>query len=142
MPVTSSIRVSTNPTNLASVDSPSPFQNPYRVDLSDFSLTTSGVSSAAVNWTSAHWQCLTLSQSTPAAAAAPSRLNVLDDDSIIDAAGNPLNAGLVTGQTYTTEKRPIVSSSVRASANPNLASVDFTTTFSEPVIGVDLSDFS
>ncbi len=142
--VTSSIRVSTNPTNLASVDFTVTFSEPVTgVDLSDFSLTTSGVSSAAVSGLSGTGSVYTVTVNT-GSGSGTIRLNVLDDDTIKDDSLNPLGAGLLSGQTYTIEKSaPIVSSSIRANANPtNLASVDFTVTFSEPVIGVDLSDFS
>jgi len=64
---------------------------------------------------------------------------------ITDLAGNPLPAGdPATDQVYTLDNTPpTVDSSERADADPTSAgSVDFTVTFSEPVSGVDTSDFT
>lgn len=77
------------------------------------------------------------------------RLDLIDDDSITDAAGNKLggtgtgNGDFITGEEYTISQPPVVISSIRASKNPtNATQVDFTVTFSEPVTGVDAFDFA
>lgn len=77
------------------------------------------------------------------------RLDLIDNDSIYDAAGNPLGgAGLGNGNYYGEPvpiaiATPIVTSIIRASANPTKAeSVDFIVTFSEIVEGVDITDFA
>src|SRR5262249_46190430 len=78
------------------------------------------------------------------------RLNVADNDSISDAAGNWLggtgtgHGNFSSGEGYTIDKTaPTVSSIVRVDANPtNASSVRFTVTFSESVSGVDTSDFT
>ncbi len=78
------------------------------------------------------------------------RLDVLDDDSIADGAGNPLggigagNGNFISGEVYTIEKSfPLVTSITRASPNPSSAEIIlFTVTFSEEVVGVDASDFN
>src|SRR5204863_8925296 len=76
-------------------------------------------------------------------------VNLVDDDSITDLAGNPLGGsgagnGNLTGQTYTIDKTaPSVSSIVRVNSTPtNATSVQFTVTFSESVTGVDTGDFA
>jgi hypothetical protein len=78
------------------------------------------------------------------------RLDVLDDDSILSATGTPLggagagNGAFTSGEAYTVDKTaPRVTAILRADANPTAAaSVNFTVVFSEPVSGVDVSDFS
>lgn len=77
------------------------------------------------------------------------RLDLIDDDSIIDNTSNRLgdvgigNGNFTNGETYTiSQGAPFVTSIVRASPDPsNAASVDFIVTFSEPVDGVDITDF-
>src|SRR6185295_14905990 len=76
-------------------------------------------------------------------------LNLTDDDTIVDTAGNKLGGtgtgnGNATGQVYTIDKTvPTVSSINRAGSSPiNASSVEFTVTFSESVSGVDAGDFS
>jgi len=78
------------------------------------------------------------------------RLDVTDNDSIVDSTGNPLggpgagNGNYDQGDVYTVDKGvPSVTSSLRADPNPTVAdSVNFTVTFSEAVNGVDASDFA
>ncbi len=77
------------------------------------------------------------------------RLNVIDNDSIMDTALNQLggvgagNGNFTTGKTYQIEKNvPTVTSIVRADLNPsNADTVRFTVTFSEVVYPVSQSDF-
>ncbi|MFN8413117.1 MAG: hypothetical protein U0Z26_12090 [Anaerolineales bacterium] len=78
------------------------------------------------------------------------RLDLMDNDSVVNSAGTPLgglgagNGNFTNGETYTVDKTaPVITSITRASPNPTSAiSVDFIATFSEPVLGVDGSDFS
>jgi hypothetical protein len=78
------------------------------------------------------------------------RLDLLDDDTIIDGAGNPLggkgagNGSFTSGEVYTIDKTgPNVAAVVRAGASPtNAATVDFTITFTEIVTGVNAGDFT
>ena len=72
------------------------------------------------------------------------RLDVLDDNTIVDAVGNPTAAGFVSGETYVVDRNdPAVVSIVRAGPNPTSAgAVAFTVTFSEPVSGLDAGDFA
>ncbi len=99
--VTSSVRTNSNPTNLTSVDFTVTFSEPVTgVDLSDFSLTTSSVSSPAVSGLSGTGSVYTVTVNT-GSGNGTIRLNVLNDNSIIDIASNPLSAGLTGGETYT-----------------------------------------
>jgi Tol biopolymer transport system component len=78
------------------------------------------------------------------------RLDVLDNDSIVDATSNPLggagtgNGNYTAGDAYQVEKNapPVVISILRTDPTPTTAtSVHFKLTFSEPVINVDADDF-
>jgi hypothetical protein len=80
------------------------------------------------------------------------RLDVSDNDSIVDQAGNPLgglgagNGNYTIGGSYTIFKAapsiPVVTGMSRLDPSPTLAGVvRYTVTFSEPVTGVDASDF-
>jgi hypothetical protein len=78
------------------------------------------------------------------------RVDVLDNDSIIDSSSNPLggvgagNGNFNTGGVYVIDKTlPTVTSITRADADPTEnAEVKFNVTFSEAVTGVDGSDFT
>lgn len=77
------------------------------------------------------------------------RLDLVDNDSIVDQVNNPLggpgagNGNFTSSDTYTINKAaPIVSSILRSDSNPTAADpVHFTVVFSEPVSGVDPVDF-
>jgi hypothetical protein len=144
--VLSSLRASPNPTSASSVDFMVAFSKPVTgVDVSDFALTTTGISGAFVSAVNGSDSSYTVTVNT-GIGTGDLRLDVLDDNTIVGAALNPLsvNSAFTSGETYSTTDRtaPTVLSSVRASANPtNAASVNFTVTFSESVAGVDTSDF-
>jgi beta-lactamase superfamily II metal-dependent hydrolase/DNA/RNA endonuclease YhcR with UshA esterase domain len=76
------------------------------------------------------------------------QLLIVDDDSIVDVAGNPLGGsgagnGGFGGEVYTVDNPPSVSSINRGDPSPtNASSVSFAVTFSESVTGVDASDFA
>ncbi|NJO42815.1 MAG: DUF4347 domain-containing protein [Cyanobacteria bacterium CRU_2_1] len=78
------------------------------------------------------------------------RLNLADDDSIVNNLQVPLggsgtnNGNFTTGDVYTINKTvPLVSSIVLNSPNPtNSPTVTYTVTFSQNVSGVDANDFS
>lgn len=76
------------------------------------------------------------------------RLDMNDNDSIVDGFGNPLggpgmgNGNIIGGVFNIAIDTPITTSIIRATASPtNAASVDYIVTFSEPVSGVDAGDF-
>lgn len=144
-PVVTSI-TPVNQTNTSSVDFMVSFSEPVTgVDGSDFSLFT--INRAAITNVSGSG-----SQYAVSVAIQPGsdsiRLDLNDNDSIADAVGNPLggaglgNGNFIGGNINIAIDTPIVTSIIRAGASPtNAANVDFILTFSEPVFGVDISDF-
>jgi hypothetical protein len=142
--VVSSVRANASPTSAASVDYIVTFSESVTgVDVTDFSLLTSGGSDAYASAVSGSGAIYTVSINT-GSASATFRLDVLDDDTVIDLAGNTQSGDLTSGESYTIDKTaPTVVSSARVSTNPsNAASVNFIVTFSEDVSGVNTSDFS
>ncbi|MBI5964085.1 MAG: hypothetical protein HY863_11460 [Chloroflexi bacterium] len=120
------------------------------VDRFDFSLVTtdtlSGVAIQSVGGTGIT-RTVTVNTGTGSGTL---HLDLIDNDTIKDAANKPLggvglgNGNFTSGATYTIEKTPpSVLSIVRSSANPTgAASVKYTVTFSEAVVGVDMLDFN
>jgi CSLREA domain-containing protein len=148
--VSSIVRADANPTSAASVNFTVTFsENVTGVDNADFAVTASGITGASVTGVTGSNNVYTVTVNT-GSGDGTLRLDVADDDTIVDQASNPLggagagNGNFTAGETYTVDKTdPSVSSIVRASANPtNAASVNFTVTFSEGVTGVDTGDFS
>jgi len=144
-------RANANPTNAASVDFTVTFNEPVTgVDTSDFNLTASGVSSAAISPpVNGSGVVYTVTVNTGSGDGSL-RLDLSDNDSILDAVSKTLggtgvgNGDFTTGQAYTIDKTsPTVLSIVRADANPTAAAnVNFTVKFDEPVTGVDVGDFT
>jgi hypothetical protein len=142
--VLSGVLASTNPTNATSVNFTVTFPEPVTgVDTADFTLTTTGVSNTSISAVTGSSATYTVSVNT-GNGSGTIRLDVVDNDSILDYATNPLNGGFTTGQSYTVDRNtPTVSSVSRASANPtNAASVDFNVAFPENVTGVEINDFT
>jgi len=120
------------------------------VDSSDFVLaTTGGITGATVTEVSGLGNTYTVAAST-GTGDGTLRLDLLDNDSILDQVNNPLggmgagNGNFTTSETYTVNKNaPFLTSILRANPNPTTAAnVDFTVNFSEAVGGVDASDFT
>ncbi|MBK9208823.1 MAG: S-layer homology domain-containing protein [Anaerolineales bacterium] len=106
--VSSIVRASANPTNASSVDFTVSFSETVTgVDISDFTLTTTGVSSPALSGISGTGSSYTVNVNT-GSGSGTIRLNVLDDDTIKDTAGNSLSAGFTSGETYTISKAATV----------------------------------
>ena len=108
--VVSSVRASANPTNAASVDFTITFSESVTgVDTTDFSLTITGVTGAAVSGVSGSGATRTVSVNT-GSGNGTIRLDLHDNDSITDSAGNPLggsglaNGNFVTDEYYTIDK--------------------------------------
>lgn len=107
MPMVSSItRSNPNPTDLPSVDfTVTFFEAVTGVDLSDFSLTITGVSGAAVSGVSGSGSVYTVTVNT-GSGIGTIRLDVVDNDTIVDLALNPLggvgygNGNYTSGETY------------------------------------------
>ena len=104
-PTVSSIAlVNSSPTNLASVSFTVTFSESVSgVDMTDFSLTTSGVTGTSVTGVTGSGTSRTVSVNT-GSGNGTIRLDALDDNSIQDAAGNPLNGPFNSGDTYTIDK--------------------------------------
>lgn len=145
-------RLDSDPTNSASVRWTVTFSESVTgVGAADFSLVhTGGVTGEFVSTVGAGTTSYVVTASTGTGTGSGTLgLNVLDDDTIVDALTNPLGGsgagnGGFTGQTYTIDKTaPSVGSIARAAATPsNAAGVSWTITFSEIVTGVDIADFA
>jgi hypothetical protein len=148
--VTSSMRTGVNPTEAASVNFAVNFSQAVTgVDPSDFFLTTTGgISGAFVTNASGAGNTYTVTVGT-GIGNGDLRLDIVDNDSIVNTSNFPLggagpgNGNFTSGESYTIQRSiPMVSSIMRMDANPTAAqSVNFRVTFSEPVNGVDISDF-
>lgn len=137
--VTSIIRANPNPTNAANVNFIVTFSEPVDgVDASDFILTNGAIITNIQN-TSPFY----IVSVNTGASDGELKLELLDDDSIQNAQGVKLGGGFSNGETYTVDRTPPqVTSIVRASGNPAInPTADFIVTFSEPVNGVEASDF-
>jgi hypothetical protein len=150
--VVSSLRAGPNPTAAELVSFNVIFSEAVSgVDPGDFSITTSGgLSGALVANVSGTGNMYTVLVATGSGDGGL-RLDLLDDDSILNASGISLggpgagNGGFTTGEAYTVDKTvPVVTGSLRADPNPTAAATasTFTVVFSEAVTGVDASDFS
>ncbi len=106
--VISSVRADPNPASTASVDFTVTFSEPVTgVDTSDFTLTYSGVATATVSGVSGTGSVYTVSVNTGTGNGSI-RLDVLDDNTIVDAALNPLSAGFTGGESYTIINRSAI----------------------------------
>jgi hypothetical protein len=138
--VISSVRANASPTNAASVDFIVTFSEGVSgVDSSDFSLTTgAGLTGASITGVSGGTNVYTVSVTT-GSGSGTLRLDVDDDDSIADSAGNQLggsgatNGNFSTGQSYAIDKIAPTAGSLVA---PNItlsgsATYTFTVSFSD-----------
>jgi len=132
-PTVSSItRANLNPTSAASVDFTVTFSESVTgVDISDFELTKTGVSGESITGMSGLGATYTVSVST-GSGDGTIRLDVLDNDSILDAASNPLNGGFTGGETYDVDKNDI----------PSSISLDVTSVAGNLPIGTVVGTFS
>jgi Tol biopolymer transport system component len=148
--VTSSLRVGANPTEASSVNFTVSFSEAVTgVDPSDFFLTTTGgISGVLVTNVSGSGNTYTVTVNTGSGSGGI-RLDVVDDDSILNASNFPLggagvgNGNFTSGEAYAIERNmPTVNSIARMDVNPSSAqSVNFRVTFSEPISGVGIDDF-
>ena len=148
--VSSIIRASASPTNAASVNYTVTFsQSVTGVDATDFTFSLSGVTGASVTGVSGSGTTYTVTVNT-GTGSGTLRLDVTDNDSIVNGSSTPLggagagNGNFTTGEVYTIDKTaPSATSINRASTNPtNASSVNFTVTFSEAVVGVAAGNFT
>ncbi|MBE0683700.1 MAG: PD40 domain-containing protein [Anaerolineales bacterium] len=148
--VASILRLDPSPSPAASVRFAVNFSEPVTgVDVSDFMpVTTGSMSGVTVTEVSGSGSIYTITVNT-GAGEGTLRLDLLDDDSILDFISIPLGGfGVSTGnyssgETYTIDRYvPFVVSILRMDPHPTAAAVvHFSVTFSEPVSGVDGSDF-
>jgi hypothetical protein len=155
-PVVVSIkRADENPSNAGLVNFTVVFSKPVTgVDVvppfKDFNVTVSpGITSSFIlNIAAVSATTFTVSVNT-GSGNGTLRLDLVDDDSILDASQKPLggagvgNGNFNIGESYTVEKTmPAVTSIKRLDANPSTSgSVHFAVIFSQEVSGVDASDF-
>ncbi len=154
--VISSAPAGTNPTNAANVNFTVTFSESMKgVDIvapfNDFGLTTSsGITGASITGvTPVSGAAYTVNVNTGSGNGII-RLDVIDNDSITNSAGQSLggagagNGNFNTGDLYIVDKTPPTATGIiGTSPNPTVAdSVKYAVTFSEPVSGVDTSDFS
>ncbi len=100
----SSVRTDSNPTNRANVHFTVTFSESVAgVGTSDFSLANTGVSGASITGVSGVGSTRIVTVNTGSKNGTV-HLNVLDDNTIQDAAGNALNGAFSTGETYTINK--------------------------------------
>jgi len=142
--VQSITRIGAATTNAASVDFTVTYSEAVTgVSAQDWSLTTTGVTGASVTATNGSGTTYTVTVNT-GSGDGTIRLNVVTGGTVIDLAGNLLQAGFTSGDVDTIDKTaPAVQSIVKASTDPTTAtSVGFTVTFTESVTGVDATDFT
>jgi hypothetical protein len=103
-----------------------------------------GLSGASITSLTGSGDTYTLTASTGTGSGFMNVALIDNDDTVVDAAGNPLATNAVS-QGYTIDRtNPAVSSIARssASARTNATSVSWTVTFTESVTGVDATDFA
>ena len=142
-------RVGTTPTNAASVSWTVLFSESVTgVDTSDFALVTTGaVTGAAITGVSGSGSQYTVTANTGTGSGTLG-LNLVDNDSILDASTNPLGGtgagnGNFTGQSYTIDKTApsVTINQAAGQADPTSASpINFTVTFSETVTSFATGD--
>jgi hypothetical protein len=148
----SSLRANPDPTDAASVSYTVTFSEAVTgVDVADFIPITSGITGASVTGVTGSGTIYTVTVNT-GTGSGYIRLDVADNDTIIDSALNKLggtgqgNGGFNNGEFYTVRvdaTSPTVISSLLTNSNPtSAANVNFTVTFSETVTNVDAADFS
>lgn len=122
--VVSSLLANPNPTNLASVDFTVTFSETVSgVDATDFTLNITGVTGTSITGVSGSGATYTVTVNT-GSGNGTIRLDVVDDDTILDTAGNPLSGGYTGGETYTITKEftlTIVSAHGTVAKNPDQA---------------------
>lgn len=150
--VTSVNRVNTSPANAASVQYTVTFSESVTgVDVADFALTTTGtIAGASVTGVSGSGTSYTVTVNT-GTGDGTLRLDVIDDDSIVNAGLTALggagvaNGNFITGQVYTIDKTaPTVTiNQAIGQADPTATSpINFTVTFAEAVTGFTNADLA
>ncbi|MCB9112600.1 MAG: PD40 domain-containing protein [Anaerolineales bacterium] len=149
--VTSILRLDANPTANAGARFAVTFSESVTgVDTSDFILSTSGsVGGASLVDVVGAGNAYTVNVNA-GSGDGTLRLDLVDDDSIVDESGIPLggfgggNGNFTTGESYTLDRTPpIVTMILRLDPDPTSAeTVHFSVIFSEPVKYIDVSQFA
>ena len=135
---------SANPTNAATVAFTVTFSEDVTgVDSSDFTAGASGLTGSFSPVVTGSGSVYTVTLNT-GAGNGTLWLNMANNGSIDDLAGNALTGAVSASPSYVIDKTPpTVVSSVLAGPSPTTATtVTFTVTFSEAVVGVDATDFA
>jgi hypothetical protein len=152
--VTSINRADASPTNSSTVHWTVTFSESVSgVDATDFALVRTGIAGGSITGVSGSGSGPYTVTATTGTGDGSFGLNLVDDDSITDAAGNKLGGtgtigagdGSFTGQTYTIDKTgPAVTVEQKVGqADPtNTLPILWTVTFSEAVSGFDATDLS
>lgn len=137
--ITSILLVNTSPTNAASVDFSVTFSEPVNgVDAGDFAvITNAGASISNVNGSGASYTVSVANGN----GIDNLRIDFISNNSVSDIAGNLISAGFTAGQAYTVDRQAPVVTAITRVTTANVSSVDYAVRFSEPVLGVDGSDF-
>ncbi len=136
--VLSILRTGSSPTNAEFVEYVVTFSEPViGVDNFDFNLTSQ--TGATINNVSGTGNSYTISITT-GVGTDQLRLDFVDNDSVLDLAGNQTSQGF-TGEEYSIDRLAPVVTSISRAGQASDASVDYTVSFSEPVTGVDGGDF-
>lgn len=142
-------RLDLSPTGASTVNYQVSFSRPMTgVDTTDFSLTTTGIADASVIDVTGGPSAYNVSVNT-GTTDGTLRLDLIDDDSILDPDLNPLggagagNGNFTAGEVYIIDgTTPTVVSILRESFSPTGdAFLNFTVTFSETVTDLDATDF-
>ena len=149
--VTSIVRADANPTNAANVRYTVTFsKNVSGVDAGDFSFTTSGVTGAAISGITSSGTTVTVTVDTGTGDGIL-RLNLLDDDTIVDTLGNLLggngagNGNYTGGELYAIDRTgPEAGNLIADDVTSSSATYSFTVVFSDNLIlftpSLDASD--
>ncbi len=119
------------------------------VDAADFAITTTGLTGSSINSVSGSGSAYVVMVNVGTGSSGTLRLDVVDNDTILDASLQPLggvgqgNGSFTAGEVYTIDRGyPVVSGITRVDPNPTRADVvAFLVTFSRSVSNVAVSDF-
>ncbi|WP_167546990.1 SdrD B-like domain-containing protein [Stieleria maiorica] len=148
--VESVVRVGSSPTNASTLQYTVTFSEPVAgVDAGDFSITATSVTGTSVTQVAGNGAVYTVTIVATGGEGIV-RMDVIDDDSIIDSIGQSLggsganNGAFNTGEEYVVDLTPpqVISVQTPDVSPTNANEVDFVVTFSELVGGVDDVDFS
>jgi hypothetical protein len=143
-------RADLNPTASALVNYTVTFsQDVTGVDINDFSLTTTGITDAAIDSVTGSGRVYTVGVRTGTGSTGTIRLDIVDDDTI-QTGGTPLGGtgidnGKKPGEDYTVNRIPpnvLTSDRKSTEALTAATSIWFTVTFDSDVDGVDPTDFA